>query len=92
MRLAQASSAHLGRARHSFGRLWLVLAQLIESAMAQAQPGPVGLCQGEPEAWPGRQSLECLSQSKIYGGKKINKITVPILARLGLGQLRPSLA
>ena len=50
------AQAILGLARHSLGRLWLLLAELIESALAQAQPGVVGPGQGEPETWPGCQS------------------------------------
>ena len=50
LRPAKASSARPGPARHGFRRLWLLLTQFIESAVAQAQPGPVGPGQGEPEA------------------------------------------
>ena len=79
----------------------MLLVQLVESALAEAQPGPVCFEQGEPEAWPGRQSgnfvsettvLKLLGSTKSTGATKFIKMNVPILAWLGLGQLRSSLA
>ena len=81
----------------------MLLAELIESALAQAQPGLVRPGQGDPEAWPGRQSGNCVHKAQVLESrkreatksteaKKFNKITVPIPAQLGLGHLRFSLA
>ena len=58
--LAQAYSAHLELARHGLGGVWLLLAQRVESALTAAEPGRVGTGQVGPEAWPGRQSDNCV--------------------------------
>ena len=103
LRLARASSARLAPARHGFGRVWLSSLNLprlrlgpVRLALDRVSPGLAWL----PKWWLCANKTRLSNNHGVTGTKKIkstgankfHKMTGPILARLGSGQLRSSSA
>ena len=64
LRPAQANSAHLGPARHSFGGVWLLLAELIEPAWLRLSLVRLALDKVNPK--PGLAAKVVILQSKHH--------------------------